>query len=80
MKKMKNMLKDYFGLQRDIEDVKKALSQLVIIDKNKNLYHRFKVITSYEVEYYNVRTGAKYSTTYPAIVMRLDNGDWTELK
>ena len=77
---MKNMLSDYFGLQRDLEDVKKAMSQLVIMDKNKNLYHRFKVLTSYEVEYYNVRTGAKYSATHHAIVMRLDKGDWTELK
>ena len=65
---MKNMLSDYFGLQRDLEDVKKAMSQLVIMDKNKNLYHRFKVLTSYEVEYYNVRTGAKYRFESSAVL------------
>ncbi len=76
--KIDKNIERYFQLTKELKTIEEDLLQTVIKTDTGKLFHNFKILSDTRVEFKDVRTGATYGITPPAVAMHLER-NWTEI-
>ena len=73
---MKKLIERYFEIEKERENIEKQLLETIVIEHEKTINHRFRIVSKMEVEFFDAKTGARHTVTPPAVGMHIESGSW----
>ena len=75
---IEKQIERFFELKKALKTIEEKIFETVIKTNENNLFHNFKIVSETKIEFKDVRTGAIYGVTPPAVGMHLEK-NWTEI-
>ena len=70
------LIERLFEIEKERKNIEKQLLETIVIEREKSIKHRFRIVSEVELEYFDVKTGVRGTVTPPAAGEHIKSGSW----